>query len=149
MTTKKAKKLSIDERIMLLEDARFFFDDITESDENTNRLAKFKSAAIWTVIEWLGYYQKDILKWKKWNEKTLREWIEIVIRPDYIDKMIKDNKMTKQEIDFYEGWFWLAIWILEWDESQIVWFRKLQSSYEDLEQAKLWNKTIADLINRE
>lgn len=146
MLNKELKNLSISERIMLLEEARFFYDDLSDADENMAEVGRYKAAALETVIEWLRFYQEKILKWKEWTERTLKEWVYTIINEKYIDKMIDDNKMTEEQVDFYKGWFGLAIWIIEWNNESITWLRELQTQNDKILDYKIQNKTIADLL---
>lgn len=141
------EKLSIEERLALLQEAENFFADLSSAWEESEKLWLRKAAALSTVRECLELYKDKALEWKDWTEETLKEGLTTVIEEDYIDNMIKINWMPDLEADFYRWWFWLAIWIIEGNKEAIDWLRELQREYENLERAKASNKTIADLLS--
>ena len=139
-------KLSIDERLALLTEAENFFADLSSAWEQNEKLWLRKAAALSTVSECLELYKNKILEWKEWTEETLKEWLATVIEEDYVDRMIEINWMSDEEADFYRWGFWMAIWIIEWDEETISWLRELQEEYSNIEEMLVSNKTIADLL---
>ena len=138
-------KLSIDERLALLTEAENFFADLSSAWEKNEKLWLRKAAALSTVSECLELYKNKILEWKEWTEEALEEWLATVIEEDYVDRMIEINWMSDEEADFYRWGFWMAIWIIEWDEETISWLRELQEEYSNIEEMLASNKTIADL----
>lgn len=139
-------KLTIDERLALLEEAEQFFADLSAAGEDDEKLWRKKAAALWTVKECLELYKNKMLEWKSWTETTLEMALATVVEEDYIEKMIKINWMSEEEADFYKGWFGMAVWIIEWDKETIDWLRELQEGYAHLEEMKASDKTIADLL---
>lgn len=139
-------KLSIDERLALLVEAENFFADLSSAWEENEKLWLRKAAALWTVSECLELYKNKILEWKEWTEEALKEWLATVVEEDYVDRMIEINWMSDEEADFYRWGFWMAVWILEWDEETISWLRELQEEYNDIEEMQASNRTIADLL---
>lgn len=141
----KKLKLSIQERLDLLSEAVAFFQDIWPSDDITH-LWLVKACALSTVKDCLDLFQERVLKWAEWTEKTLQTWLATVVDRDYIKKMEEKKWMSQEEINFYEGWFGLAVGIVEWDKEAIDSLRELQDAYDKVLEAKASNKTIADLI---
>lgn len=141
----KKLKLSIQERLDLLSEAVAFFQDIWPSDDITH-LWLVKACALSTVKDCLDLFQEKVLKWAEWTEKTLQTWLSTVVDRDYIKEMEEKKRMSQEEIDFYEGWFGLAVWIIEWVKGAIDSLRKLQAAYDKVLEVKASNKTIADLI---
>lgn len=139
-------KLSIEERLNLLQEAENFFADLSSAWEENEKLWLRKAAALWTVRECLELYKDKALEWKERTEETLKEWLATAIEEDYIENMIKINWMTDEEASFYKGWFGMAVWIIEWDKETIDWLRELQEEYAHLEEMKASNRTIADLL---
>ena len=139
-------KLTIDERLALLEEAENFFADLSASGEDNEKLWLRKAAALWTVKECLELYKNKMLEWKDWTEATLKMAIDTVIEEDYVIKMIEINWMDELEADFYRGWFGLAIGIIEWDEEQINWLKELEEQYDKIVEMKAQNRTVADLL---
>lgn len=140
------EKLSIEERLNLLQEAENFFADLSSAWEENEKLWLRKAAALSTVRECLELYKDKALEWKGRTEESLKEWLATVIEEDYIENMIKINWMTDEEADFYKGWFWLAVWIIEWDKETIDGLRELQKEYAHIEEMDMSNKTIADLL---
>ena len=139
-------KLSIEERLNLLQEAENFFADLSSAWEENEKLWLRKAAALSTVSEWLELYKNKMLEWKDWTEKTLEEWLTTVVNEEYINQMIDIHWMTGEEALFYRWGFWMAVWILEWDEETISWLRELQEEYNDIEEMQASNRTIADLL---
>lgn len=140
------EKLSIEERLNLLQEAENFFADLSSAWEENEKLWLRKAAALATVSGGLESYKDKVLGWKDWTEETLKEWLATVIEEDYIEDMIKTNWMTDEEAAFYKGWFGMAVWIIEWDKETIDWLRELQKGYAHLEEMKASDRTIADLL---
>lgn len=141
-----AEKLSIDERLALLQEAENFFADLSSAWEENEKLWLRKAAALSTVRECLELYKDKALEWKGWTEETLKEWLATVIEEDYIDKMIEINWMTDEEAEFYRGWFGMAIGIINWDEETINGLKELEEQYDNILEMKSKDKTIADLL---
>lgn len=139
-------KLTIDERLALLEEAENFFADLSASGEDNERLWLRKAAALWTVKECLELYKNKMLEWKDWTEATLKMALDTVIEEDYVTKMIEINWMTVEEAEFYKGWFGMAIGIIEWDEETIAGLKDLEEQYDKIVEMKAQNKTVADLL---
>ena len=141
-----AEKLSIAERLALLDEAENFFADLSAAGEDNEKLWLRKAAALWTVKECLELYKNKMLEWKEWTEETLEEWLATVIEEDYMAKMIEINWMTEEEAVFYKGWFGMAIGIVHWDEETINDLRELEAQYDNIVELKAQDKTIADLL---
>lgn len=139
-------KLTIEERLNLLEEAEIFFSDLSDAGEQSYKLGIRKASALWTVLKWLELYQDKMLNGDEWTEETLAAGLDLVIRPETIDEMVKTFDIDGQEESFYKGWFGLAIGILEWDEKTINDFKDLQKQYEEVLECKVANKTLADLL---
>lgn len=139
-------KLTIDERLALLEEAEQFFADLSASGEGNEKLWRKKAAALGTVKDCLELYKNKMLEGKDWTETTLQLGLATVIEEDYIERMIEINQMTDEEAEFYKGWFGLAVGIIEWDEEQIAGLKELEAQYDKIVEMKANNKTIADLI---
>lgn len=140
------EKLSIEERLNLLQEAENFFADLSSAWEENEKLWLRKASALSTVRECLELYKDKALEWKERTEETLKEGLATVVEEDYIENMIKINWMTDEEADFYKGWFGMAIWILNGNKETIDWLRELQKEYAHIEEMKASNKTIADLL---
>lgn len=140
------EKLSIEERLNLLQEAESFFADLSSAWEENEKLWLRKSAALWTVRGCLELYKDKALEWKDWTEETLKDGLATAIDEGYINEMIETHWMTDEEVDFYKGWFGMAVWIIEWDKETIDWLRELQKGYAHLEEMKASNKTIEDLL---
>lgn len=141
-----AEKLSIQERFDVLVEAINFFSDLSAAGEWNEKLWRIKAAALSTVEECLLLYQRKMLNEADWTEETLAEWLKLSINEDYIDKMVASKKMSEEEADFYRGWFWLAVWILMWDDISIDGLRELEKQYEEIEDYKINSKSIEDLL---
>ena len=139
-------KLTIDERLALLEEAEQFFADLSAAGEDDEKLWRKKAAALWTVKECLELYKNKMLEWKDWTETTLEMALATVVEEDYIEKMVKINWMSEEEADFYKGWFGMAIGIIHWDEETINDLRELENQYDNIVELKAQDKTIADLL---
>lgn len=139
-------KLTIDERLALLEEAENFFADLSATGENNERLWRTKAAALWTVKDCLELFKNKMLEWKDWTETTLKMALDTVVDEDYIKTMENNKQMTDEEKDFYEGWFGLAIGILNWDKEAIDGLRELEKQYDDIVEMKAQNRTVADLL---
>ena len=140
------KKLTIDERLALLEEAENFFADLSSAWEENEKLWLRKAAALGTVKECLELYKNKMLEGKDWTETTLQLGLATVIEEDYIERMIEINQMTDEEAEFYKGWFGLAVGIIEWDKEQINGLKELEKQYDELVDYSIQNKTIADLV---
>ena len=141
-----AEKLSIAERLALLDEAENFFADLSAAGEDNEKLWLRKAAALWTVKECLELYKNKMLEWKDWTEVTLEEWLATVVDEDYIAKMIETNWMTEEEAVFYKGWFGIAVGIVHWDEETINDLRELETQYDKIVELKAQDKTLADLL---
>lgn len=141
-----AKKLSIAERLALLDEAENFFADLSAAGEDNEKLWLRKAAALWTVKECLELYKNKMLEWKDWTEVTLEIALATVVDEDYIAKMIETNWMTEEEAAFYKGWFGIAVGIVHWDEETINDLRELETQYDKIVELKAQDKTIADLL---
>lgn len=141
-----AEKLTIDERLALLEEAEQFFADLSAAGEGNEKLWRKKAAALWTVKDCLALYKNKLLEGKDWTETTLEMALGTVIEEDYIDKMIEINWMTDEEAEFYRGWFGMAIGIINWDEETINGLKELEEQYDNILEMKSKDKTIADLL---
>lgn len=141
-----AEKLSIDERLALLEEAENFFADLSASGERNERLWHLKAAGIGTVKECLELFQNKILEWKEWTEDTLEQWLLTVIEEDYVKDMEEIHKLDEEEKVFYEGWFGLAIWIMKNEDETIDWYKEIVNQYDKIVEIKGENRTIADLL---
>lgn len=139
-------KLTIDERLALLSEAEVFFADLSAAGEDSEKVWLRKAAALGTVRECLELFKDKMLEGRERTEETLKEWLATVIEEDYIDDMIKINWMTDEEAEFYRGWFGMAIWIINGDEDTIAWLVELQKQYAHLEEMKVSDKTIVDLL---
>lgn len=139
-------KLTIDERLALLEEAENFFADLSATGEHNEKLWRTKAAALWTVKDCLELFKNKMLEWKDWTETTLKIALDTVVDEDYIKTMEKDKQMTDEEKDFYEGWFGLAIGILNWDKEAIDGLRELEKQYDNIVEMKAQNRTVADLL---
>ena len=139
-------KLTIDERLALLEEAENFFADLSATGEHNEKLWRTKAAALWTVKDCLELFKNKMLEWKDWAETTLKIALDTVVDEDYIKTMEKDKQMTDEEKDFYEGWFGLAIGILNWDKEAIDGLRELEKQYDNIVEMKAQKRTVADLL---
>lgn len=140
------KTLTIEERLALLGDAENFFADLSDAGEKNYKLGLKKAAALGTVKESLELYKKRMLDWEERTEEEIEKALNMIIDSWHIDLMAKEYDMSEEDRDFYEWGFGLAIGIMKWDEEQIKGFREMQVAYDDLVEAKLWNKTLADII---
>lgn len=138
--------MTIEEKINLLAEAEHFFADLSDAWEEAYKLWLRKAAALWTVKEALDLYKARILEDREWTEEDLNEALKLILRPEYIEQMQEQYEIKWEELEFYLGWFGLARWILFGNEEDIKGFRETQAAYDDLIEAKLWNKTLADII---
>lgn len=141
-----AKELSIKERFDILDEAIDFYWNLSDAWQKNYELSLRKAAALSTVKEWLGVYQDKMMEGAERTEKDIAEWINSVIRPEFVDMMAVEYEMTEEQKDFYEWGFGLAAGILLNDKEQIDGLRKMQAAYDDLIEAKLSNRTLADII---
>lgn len=146
MSKTQKMDLSIQDRLSILDEAEKFFSDLSDAGETAKELWWRKAAALWTVRTCLDLYQKKILNWEDWTEDTLEQWLATVVDEDYIKTMVETKDMTDEEASFYMGWFGLAVWIIQNDKKAIDWLRELEAQYDEIIDAKLSNKTIADLL---
>lgn len=140
------EKLSIKERLDLLQEAENFFADLSSAWEENEKLWLRKAAALATVSGELELYKNKVLEWKDWTEESLKDGLATAIDEEHINEMIETHWMTDEEADFYQGWFGMAIWILNGNKETIDGLRELQKEYAHIEEMKASNKTIADLL---
>lgn len=140
------EKLSIEERLNLLKEAENFFADLSSAWEENEKLWLRKAAALATVSGELEIYKNKVLGWKDWTEESLKDGLATAIDEEHINEMIETHWMTDEEADFYQGWFGMAIWILNGNKETINGLRELQKEYAHIEEMKASNKTIADLL---
>lgn len=140
------EKLSIKERLDLLREAENFFADLSSAWEENEKLWLRKAAALATVSGELELYKNKVLEWKDWTEETLKDGLATAIDEEHINEMIETHWMTDEEADFYQGWFGMAIWILNGNKETIDGLRELQKEYANIEEMKASNRTIADLL---
>lgn len=138
------KKLSIQERFNLLNEAYDFFRDLSDTGKCREHLWKCKAASIGTIIDNLKTFE-DKMDVSEWNDELIESFLNIAIDEDIIKTLWE--QIWEEERDFYEGWFGFAIGILRGDKETIDWFRKLQSVYDGIVEVKLANRTLKDLLS--
>lgn len=141
-----AKTLTIDERFALLDEATEFYSDLSDAGKEIFDLSRKKAAALSTVKEWLGVYKERMMNGADWTEKDLEDWLNSVIRPEFVDMMAVEYDMKEEEKDFYEGWFGMAIGILTGEEDTLNQLKREQARYDELVQAKMENRPLSDLL---
>lgn len=138
------KKLSIQERFNLLNEAYDFFRDLSDAGKESEHLWKCKAASIGTIIDNLRTFE-DKMDISEWNDELIESFLNIAIDEDIIKTLWE--QIWEEERDFYEGWFGFAIGVLRGNKETIDWFRELQSAYDGIIEVKLKNRTFKDLLS--
>lgn len=131
--------MTIEERLALLAEATEFYTNLEDAWEKVKMLWLRKATALATVKDWLKIYQREMLWDGERTEEDLESAMGIIFDNDAIKEMAEHWGLKWDDLDFYLWGFGLAKWIIEWDKESIDWLRKLQATYDELVEEKLWH----------
>ena len=113
--------MNLEEKITLLKELRDFYKSLPE-----DMSAHVKFMPIETMLELLEMVNLD--------EYSLEEIVNAFLDEDMMEKVIKKSDFTQEELEYFFGGVWAAIWILKWDQKIIDSNKKMLGDCSKIKQ---------------
>lgn len=137
------KKLTIDERFDLLDEAYQFYSDLFLADSENDGLWKANAVALATIISLKNKYEEAYLD-TEWSDEEIERFIKRAVHYDDVKRCSAVFK--GKEKTFFEWWIVEGLGILKWEEDVIKMYRDTVAQYNEFAEATLENRTLADLL---